>query len=117
MAFSIGAEKRENVLIVTVKGYLNLDGGKELRKRINEFIGKGENGFVLDFSEAPLISSSALGQILELVSEVIPNASLRFSFTGLSETNQLSFTTIGLLEHIPDFPNRPEAIHFVKTGE
>jgi len=115
MAFAVIGEKKENVVVISIKGYVNPEGGKEIRARVNSFLQKGEKYFLLDFEEAPLISSAALGQILEMVSEVVANPNLKFCFSGLSETNKFSFLTIGLLENILEFSKKEDGMKYLKS--
>ena len=110
MAFSLGHEKREQVNILSLKGYIHLEESKELRRRVKMLLDKGEKQFVLDFSDAPIISSVGLSQILEMVSEILTNTTLKFAYCGLSSTGQFSFKTLGLLEYIKAYSTKDEAI-------
>ncbi len=114
VSFSINSTKAEGVTVISIKGYLTLEGGKELRSKVTALVKSGEKLMVLDFSGAPLISSAALGQMIEFVAEAVPNSTLKLAFCGLSETNQFSFQTIGLLEHVEAFPILSAAIEHVK---
>ena len=113
MSFSLLVKKQDAVFVLTAKGYVHLDEGMEIRKKVHSYLEQGEKVFLVDFTEAPIITSLALSQILEMVAEVISNDSL-VVFAGLSSTAKITFQTVGLLEYATDYETIDEALTSLK---
>lgn len=115
MAFSLVAEKKEDVNILILKGYVDIDAGKEIGSKIKALRDQGEKFFVFDFSDAPIINSAAHAVLVDLCAEVASNLALKFGFFGLSSPAQVSFKYIGILDYIPSYSSKKEAIKAVKS--
>jgi len=57
-------EKRENILMISVKGRMDVMYTPEFEKAMDRWISEGEINFAVDFSETVFISSSGLRSIL-----------------------------------------------------
>jgi stage II sporulation protein AA (anti-sigma F factor antagonist) len=55
---------REDVALLTVGGYLDIDTGTALRHHLAVQIGHGRRHFVLDLSEVPFMDSSGMNVLL-----------------------------------------------------
>jgi anti-anti-sigma regulatory factor len=109
MSFSFSQQIRGDVVLLEVRGYLNLDGGRELGGRLLSLLEKKHTRIVVDFREAPLISSQALGQILDVITQIIPRPEVAIAFSSLSEVARMSMRILGILEYIPDYSSSDEA--------
>lgn len=62
--------KRENALIVSVKGKMDVICAPEFEETMDRWISEGEINFIIDFSETAFISSSGLRSILVIAKKL-----------------------------------------------
>ncbi|MBI3038187.1 hypothetical protein HYY75_03920 [bacterium] len=110
MSFSFSHEKIGNLNVFNVKGYVDKEAGKSLRLKVEEKVNAGETLFLLDFSLAPLVNSTGLAEVIDLVSLKGSNSKLNFAFSGLSTVCQFSFNSVGIFHYAQAFTSRSEAL-------
>ena len=110
MDFSMDLEESGTVAVLVTHGYMDQAAGKRLLGRIEELIRQGRRRFLLDFADTPIVNSSGLGEIVEVVSLTLNDETLKIAICGLSSTCDFSFRTVGIQHYASLFPGRPEAL-------
>ncbi len=114
MAFSLDSAQEGDVHILILHGYLDIEAGKALRLKTESLIGQGTRKFVFDLADAPLVSSAALGDLIDVVSKTLSMPELKICFCSLSNTVQACFQSVGFTLYAQILPNRAEALTFLK---
>jgi anti-anti-sigma factor len=78
----ISTRKEKNALIVSVTGRMDAVTAPEFEKHLSDWLSKGENVFLLNFSALEYISSAGLRSILATAKKLKGNQGKIF-FTGL----------------------------------
>lgn len=66
----ITKRKKENAMVVSVKGRMDAVSSSEFEKEMAELMTEGENHFVIDFGELDYISSAGIRSILLTVKKL-----------------------------------------------
>lgn len=69
-----------------------------VRKYADEAFSKGFQKIILNFSQAPVINSTGVAQIIELVEVLVDERKGSVIFVGLSELTSGVFKMVGLLK-------------------
>ncbi len=110
MAFSMNLEPAGEVTVVVLDGYVDKPAARQVCERVTAERQAGRRRFVIDFERAPLVNSSALAELIDLVSQNIQDGKLRFVFCGLSPTCRFSFNTVGIFLYAQPVATRAEAV-------
>ncbi|GAA3504471.1 STAS domain-containing protein [Streptomyces prasinosporus] len=115
---------REDVALVTVEGYLDVDTATEFQHHLANQLHHGRRHFLLDLSEVPFMDSSGMNIILRVYQEarelpgsvhiISPTPAVRriLDLTGVSITVPVSDSVDEALERVDRFqaaPSEPEA--------
>ncbi|MCF7916645.1 MAG: STAS domain-containing protein [Candidatus Omnitrophica bacterium] len=63
----INEERKENIIIASVSGEINIDTSPELRKAFDQYIGQGIKKVIIDCQNLTYIDSSGLATLIELL--------------------------------------------------
>ncbi len=63
-------KKDKDHCTITIKGDINYDAAKELKKVFDKLLGEGINNITLNLSEVPVSSSTGIGTILMLYKNI-----------------------------------------------
>lgn len=110
MAFSLNLETIDGIPVFVLNGYVDKEAARQILEAVAAQQKTGLKRFVLDFAAAPLVNSSALAELIDLVSQGISDTALRFVFCGLSPTCRFSFNTIGIFHYARPAETRAEAL-------
>ncbi len=66
----ITKRKKENAVVVSVKGRMDAVSSAEFEKEMTELMTEGENTFIIDFGELDYISSAGVRSILVTVKKL-----------------------------------------------
>ncbi|MEJ1200583.1 MULTISPECIES: STAS domain-containing protein [unclassified Streptomyces] len=115
---------REEVALLTVEGYLDVDTATELQHHLANQLHHGRRHFLLDLSEVPFMDSSGMNIILRVYQEarelpgsvhiIAPTPAVRrvLDLTGVSLTVPVSESIDEALSRVdaqPEGPRIPEA--------
>ncbi|MEU0684090.1 MULTISPECIES: STAS domain-containing protein [Streptomyces] len=115
---------REDVALVTVEGYLDVDTATEFQHHLANQLHHGRRHFLLDLSEVPFMDSSGMNIILRVYQEarelpgsvhiISPTPAVRriLDLTGVSITVPVSDSVDEALERVDRLqaaPSEPEA--------
>ncbi|MGV9560665.1 STAS domain-containing protein [Streptomyces sp. NPDC003401] len=112
---------REDVALVTVEGYLDLDTATEFQAHLANQLHHGRRHFLLDLSEVPFMDSSGMNIILRVYQEarelpgsvhvIDPTPAVRrvLDLTGVSITVPISDKVDDALALIDRMQSSPEA--------
>lgn len=92
--------KRENTLIVSVIGRIDVVHAPEFEKSMDRWINEGEISFIIDFSETVFISSAGLRSILVTAKKVEAKGG-KVSLTGPKDAVKRVFKISGFYSFIP----------------
>jgi len=109
VAFALKTEECGGVLVLILNGYVDKKAADTIKDSISARVKTGSRRFVLDFAMAPLVNSSALAELIDLVSQCITDTSLRYVFCGLSQACRFSFNTVGIFLYVKDTQTRLDA--------
>ena len=66
----IDVSKEGDIVVVVVEGDLDASTSPDLRAKFEEFIGQGENQYVIDLAGVPFMDSSAIAALVNLFKRV-----------------------------------------------
>ncbi len=115
MAFTADFLEHGSIAIIVFHGYLDQEASRGLRGKVEDLLAKGVRGLVFDLADAPLVSSGAMGDLVDLVSKTLTNPSLEICFCGLSETVNTCFQAVGLALYASVAADRTEALARIGT--
>jgi stage II sporulation protein AA (anti-sigma F factor antagonist) len=115
---------REDVALLTVEGYLDVDTATEFQHHLANQLHHGRRHFLLDLSAVPFMDSSGMNIILRVYQEarelpgsvhiISPTPAVRriLDLTGVSITVPVSESAdeaLGRVDRLPETPAEPEA--------
>lgn len=95
MAHSISHKILNNVAIISLSGYVDLEASAEISAAFNT-LSRDYQKFVFDFSEVSLVNSGGISGFLDIFSKKISNSSLAFAVCNLGHSTQYSFKVVGI---------------------
>lgn len=108
--FTIEFTTSGKVTIVKTQGYLDDAGGKVFRDKCSELIDKGNVNFVINLEKTPVINSTGLSTLLDIMVQIIDYNGGQVAITGLSKLTQTALQMTGVLTLCDAFPTEAEAI-------
>jgi anti-anti-sigma factor len=103
------AIKESNTVVVFVKGRLDAVSAPEFEQTLSDWISKGENNFLLNFSELEYISSAGLRSILA-TSKILKKNQGEIILTGLHGPVEEVFKISGFISIFKVFASAEEAL-------
>jgi anti-anti-sigma factor len=103
----------DKVVVVRTNGYLDDIGGKVFREQCTEYIDKGYNYFVFNLTDTPVINSSGLSMLLDLMVQVVDYNEGEVAITGLSSLTKTALRMTGVLTLCDYFPTEQEAVEAI----
>ncbi|MGC0373196.1 MULTISPECIES: STAS domain-containing protein [unclassified Streptomyces] len=110
---------REDVALLTVEGYLDVDTATEFQHHLANQLHHGRRHFLLDLSAVPFMDSSGMNIILRVYQEarelpgsvhiISPTSAVRriLDLTGVSITVPVSESVDEALERVDGLPSAP----------
>lgn len=100
----------DKTFIAEISGYAELSLLEELVEKFFRKLDEGHTNFIFDFSEMTLINSSALGKLLEIISEVMGSDNVRILFCSIPTTSKLGMMSLGILNYVDEYASVEEAL-------
>jgi anti-anti-sigma factor len=113
--FTIEIKQTGKVTIVKTHGYLDDIGGKVFRDRCTELIDKGNIHFVIELDKTPVINSTGLSTLLDVMVQIIDYNDGVVAITGLSKLTQTALQMTGVLTLCDAYATESEAIEAVAS--
>jgi len=110
LATSVTEEKVSGGVILKISGFADGVAGKAIREKATLLMEQGVRKIALDFSEAPLVDSAAIGELIELVSVPLEDDDVAFYIFGLTEVCQKTFLVTGILNCTIECETKEEAL-------
>ena len=103
-----------NVIVVKTHGYLDDAGGQILRQKCVDLIDKGNIYFVFNLKDTPVINSTGLSMILDILVQIIDYSEGEAAICGLSSLTETALKMTGVLTLCESYPSEEEAIQAIK---
>lgn len=108
--FKIESAQEGNVLIFRTQGYLDEQGGVALKDACEKALAAGNLRYVLNLTGTPVINSTGLSMLLDLMVKIIDYNDGKVALTGLSKLTRTALQMTGVLNLCQNFPTEKEAV-------
>ena len=114
--FSTDITTKDNIIVVKTHGYLDDAGGQVLRQKCVDLIDKGNIYFVFNLQDTPVINSTCLSIILDVLVQIIDYSEGEAAICGLSSLTETALKMTGVLTLCESYPSEDEAIQAIKES-
>ncbi|HEY9068671.1 MAG TPA: STAS domain-containing protein [Candidatus Ozemobacteraceae bacterium] len=108
--FKIATETTGDVTIIRTNGYLDDIGGKQVKETCEQLLAGGATRFVFNLSNTPVINSTGLSMILDIVVKVIDYHDGKVAITGLTKLTRTALQMTGVLTLCQAYETEQEAV-------
>jgi anti-anti-sigma factor len=108
--FNVEIIQNGKVTVVKTQGYLDDIGGKVFREKCGELIDKGQFFFVFNLEQTPVINSTGLSTLLDIMVQIIDYNEGEVAITGLSKLTQTALQMTGVMTLCEAYPSEEEAV-------
>lgn len=108
--FNVETQLTGKVTVVRTQGYLDDVGGKVFRDKCTELIDKGNIYFVFNLEKTPVINSTGLSTLLDVMVQIIDYNEGEVAITGLSKLTQTALQMTGVLTLCDSYQTEAEAV-------
>lgn len=108
--FKIESAQQGPVLILRTTGYLDEPGGIALRDTCEKALTAGHLRYVLNLTGTPVINSTGLSMLLDLMVKIIDYNDGKVALTGLSKLTKTALQMTGVLNLCQHYPTEAEAV-------
>lgn len=84
------------IVVVRTTGYIDDDGGEKIRKVVESFVEKGETRFLFNLGGSPIVNSTGIACILELIEQVVYERNGQIHFCNLAPAVLTVFKMMGV---------------------
>lgn len=114
MSGNISYRFENKVFIAEISGYAEVNLMTGLVEKFFEKVEEEYSDFVFDFSKMTLINSSALGKLLDIISEGMGCDNISFHFCAIPNTSKLGMSSLGILNYVNEYASLDEALTKLK---
>ena len=114
--FNTEITTRDNIIVVKTHGYLDDAGGQILRQKCVSLIDKGNIYFVFNLQDTPVINSTGLSIILDILVQIIDYSEGEAAICGLSSLTETALKMTGVLTLCESYATEEEAIQAIKDS-
>lgn len=114
--FNIEFSQHGKIVIAKTFGYLDDFGGSIFRERCEEFIDKGNYFFVFNMENTPVINSTGLSTLLDILVKIADYNEGKVAITGLSKLTQTALQMTGVLTLCSVYTSEEEAVNALVTA-
>ena len=114
--FNTEITNRDNIIVVKTHGYLDDAGGQVLRQKCVDLIDKGNIYFVFNLEGTPVINSTGLSMILDILVQIIDYSEGEAAICVLSSLTETALKMTGVLTLCESYPSEDEAIEAIKES-
>jgi len=112
--FSFQHRKEGDIVVFSLSGYLEGEGGKDLKALFEKYLQEGSLKFIIDFSGTELISSPGVAALLDIASRIVDDFNGKLSTFGLDKHHNSVLEMAGfffLAVQASDFQNAVAAVN------
>lgn len=108
--FNINVQQTEKVAVISTEGYLDDAGGKIFHEKCTEIIESGTVFLVFNLEKTPVINSTGLSTMLDIMVQVIDYNEGEIAICGLSQLTKTALQMTGVLTLADSYATEAEAI-------
>lgn len=108
--FNISTAESGQFFIIRTNGYLNENTGQLLKQTCDEALSKGKTKIIFNFSSTPIINSTALSMLLEIIVQIVDYNDGVAVVVGLSKLVKTAFQMTGLLSLCKYYETEEDAL-------
>lgn len=108
--FKIETATQGSIQIIRTTGYLDDNGGKVLKDACEKLVTGGSAKFIFNLTGTPVINSTGLSMLLDLMVRIIDYNDGQVAICGLSKLTRTALQMTGVLTLAKEFPGETEAI-------
>jgi len=113
--FKCDRVQQDRVQVIRTQGYLDDAGGKGMKDVCTKAIDDGNTLFVFNLAGTPVINSTGLSMMLDLIVKIIDYNDGKVGITGLSKLTRTALQMTGVLTLAKEYPSEDEAIKAVSA--
>ena len=103
------------VQVIRTQGYLDDAGGKVMKEVCTKAVDEGNTSFVFNLAGTPVINSTGLSMMLDLIVKIIDYNDGKVGIAGLSKLTRTALQMTGVLTLAKEYPTEEEAIKAVSA--
>lgn len=108
--FSFSSRREGDVIVLSVKGYLEGTGGASMKDQVELSLQQGVVRYVIDFSGIELISSPGVASLLDIASRVIDDNDGHIAVFGLDKHHSAVLEMSGFFYLATEKPDSASAL-------
>lgn len=108
--FKIDTATQGSLQIIRTTGYLDDAGGKILKETCEKLVSAGHAKFVFNLSGTPVINSTGLSMLLDMMVRIIDYNDGQVAICGLSKLTRTALQMTGVLTLAKEFAGEADAI-------
>lgn len=108
--FKLETATQGSLQIIRTTGYLDDAGGKVLKDACEKLIGEGKSKFIFNLAGTPVINSTGLSMLLDMMVRIIDYNDGQVAICGLSKLTRTALQMTGVLTLAKEFTGEAEAI-------
>lgn len=116
-SFSFTNRQDNDSVIISLIGYLEKDGGQELRSFVDSQVKEGIRKFILDFQKIELISSPGLAALLQIGGQVVEDHDGKIVSFGLDKHHHAVLDLANFFWLASDAPDEKTALVLVDQDD
>lgn len=113
MSGSVAFKFENGVFFADISGYAEIGVMENVLAKFFEKLEEDFCFFVFNFADMTLINSTALGVMVEIISESMGNDSVKFYFCAIPPACRLGMAGVGILKYVKECSNVQEALELI----
>ena len=114
--FNIEITNNDNIIVVRTNGYLDDAGGQVFRQKCVDLLDNGNVYFVFNLAGTPVINSTGLSMLLDIMVQIIDYNEGEVAVCGLTKLTQTALQMTGVLTLCESYPTEEQAIEAIKES-
>jgi anti-anti-sigma factor len=110
--FTLSSRSEQDIAVMMPKGYINTIGAERIELTSEEFIGRGSNKLVVNFTDVKFINTIGLSIFLSMVQNMLESNS-QLCFTNMKKDHREMFEMAGLIKHVRVFKDEKDAFNYL----
>lgn len=102
--------------VIRGNGYFDEKAGERLKDAVSRYLELGETCFLFNFAGTPVINSSGLAVLMQVIDDATTKPKVEIHFCNLAKTLQDVFRMTGIANLYPVHETEEKALAFLRTG-
>lgn len=107
--FELDVKREGNTGLLTVAGYINIEGGEQVAAACHTLIDEGVKDFVINLEQCKIVNSMGVSCLIEVI-EKVNDLEGSVGFYHVAPTMAKTFKIIGLLQASSIYESEAEAL-------